>query len=143
MRTYALALTACLSLLRAGSAAAEPQRVPLDQEAVIGGVGVACTGVGQVKNDPRWSAYPVRLEFADAKSNYLAGELVTLSEAKGAPLLEVSCEGPWLLLKLPPGRPYRVEARLTDTPAAQPRNATVKAPVHGQSRFVLVFPDAD
>ena len=143
MRTTILALSATLGLALAGSAAAEAQRVPLDGEAVIGGVGVACTGVGQVKNDPRWSAYPVRLEFADAKSNYLAGEAVTLSDPKGASILEVSCEGPWVLLKLPPGRPYRVEARLTDTPATQPRSAIVKAPAHGQARLVLVFPDAD
>lgn len=140
----ALCAAACFAMsFAAGSAGAEPQRVHLDTEVTVGGVGVACTGIGQTKDEPRWLAYPVRLEFADAKANYLAGEVVTLSQGKGAPIFEVSCEGPWLLLKLPAGRSYRVDATLTEYKAAQPRSATVKAPSHGQARFVLTFPDAD
>ena len=138
-----LALCAALGWSLAAPAGAEPQRVPLDTEATIGGVDVACTGIGQTKDQPRWLAYPVRVEFADAKANYLAGEVVTLSALKGAAILEVTCEGPWLLLKLPAGHSYRVDATLTEYKTAQPRSAVVKAPNHGQARFVLTFPDAD
>jgi len=127
-------------LALATSAVAQPVRLPLDHEAVIGGIGVACTGIGQTKNDPKWLAYDVRVEFADASSAYLAGEDLTLSGA-GGQLLSVSCEGPWVLLKLPAGQAYQVEARVTQ-PGVASRTSTVTAPSHGQARFVLTFPDA-
>jgi hypothetical protein len=117
-------------------ALAQPVRVPLDQQVTINGVDVGCTGIGQSKDDPKWLAYPVRLEFADPKQDYLANERVTLASGAGAPLLDVACEGPWVLMKLPPGRPYKVTA---DVPGAPPQTATVRAPVHGQKRFVMTF----
>jgi hypothetical protein len=119
---------------------AQPVSVGLDQEATVGGVGVGCTGIGQTKNDPKWKAYPVKLEFADAQRALLANEVVTVS-ADGSQLLEVACEGPWVLLKLPTGKEYQVEARLAQS-SAGPRSASVKAPDRGQATFVLTFPDA-
>jgi hypothetical protein len=134
------AVAALAALAIATSAAAQPMRLPLDQERVIAGVGVACTGIGQTKNDPKWQAYGVRVEFADASSAYLAGEDLTLSGA-GGEILSIACEGPWVLLKLPAGQSFQVEARVTQA-GVQPRTATVKAPSHGQTRVVLTFPDA-
>ena len=122
-------------------ALADPQRVHLDEEAMIGGIGVACTGVGETKALPKWADYSVKLEFADPKGAYFADEELKLADAGGAPLLDVTCEGPWLLLKLPPGKAFKVEARLQQ-PGPAPRTATVKAPTHGQATFVLTFPDA-
>src|SRR5262249_47768235 len=107
----------------------------------LNGVEVACTGIGQTKDDPKWQAYPVRLEFATAQQTYLAGEEVSVADAKGKPQFDLTCDGPWVLLKLPAGAPYRVEAKLTDQTAA-PKSATVTAPKQGQVRFVLTFPDA-
>ena len=140
---YGLALAAGLLTFGAASFAAadEPTRVPLDTETTIGGVEVACTGIGQTKDDPKWLAYGVRVEFATALHTYLANEVVTLTDPKGAQVLSVSCDGPWVLLRLPVGKPYKVEARLLDESSA-PRTATVKAPKHGQTRFVITFPDA-
>jgi hypothetical protein len=128
-------------MLTSTQALADPSRVPLDQETTLGGVPVACTGIGQTKDDPKWKAYPVKLEFADASRAYVAGEAVTLSDASGAQLFEASCEGAWLLLKLPAGKAYTVSAKLTER-ATAPRSANVKAPAHGQATFVLTFPDA-
>jgi len=119
-----------------------PVTVPLDGETVISGVGVACTGIGQTKDDPKWHAYPVRLEFANAQHAYLSDEVVTLSDAAGHTIFSAACEGPWLLLKLPDAKAYRAEARLAGDAGAQPRSATIKAPKHGQARFVLTFSDA-
>ena len=130
--------------LFAGAAAAlaqTPTALPLDGETVIGGVGVACTGIGQTKDQPRWLAYPVRVEFADPQRNYLAGETLTLFDPGGGQILSMACEGPWVLLKLPEAKSYRIEAQVTDPPTA-PQHALVKAPRHGQARFVLTFPDA-
>jgi hypothetical protein len=82
------------------------------------------------------------VEFADAQRAYLANEVVTVSKTKGGePLFSLSCEGPWVLLKLAPGSTYQVEAKLNERDTA-PRSATVKAPGHGQARFVITFPDA-
>ena len=127
--------------LAAANASAQPTRVPLDHETTVGGIGVGCTGIGQTKNDPKWRAYPVRIEFAGPGGEYLANETLILSDAKGAEMLEVSCEGPWILLQLPPGKPYKVEGRAGRSGAAT-ASATVKAPGHGQATFVLHLPDA-
>ena len=119
---------------------ADPVRVPLDQETTVGGIGVGCTGIGQTKNDPKWKAYSVKLEFADAQRALLANETVSLSDGN-TQVLDVACEGPWLLLKLPAGKAFTVEANLAEKTTAS-RSATVKAPSHGQATFVLTFPDA-
>jgi hypothetical protein len=119
---------------------ADPVRTPLDQEVTVGGIGVGCTGIGQTKNDPKWKAYSVKLEFADAQRALLANEVVAVSSG-GSQLLEIACEGPWVLLKLPAGKDYQVEAHLAQSSAA-PRSASIKAPAQGQATFVLTFPDA-
>jgi len=136
-----LVIAAALALGAATQAAAQPVTVPLDGETTIGRVGVACTGIGETKNQPKWLAYPVRVEFATADRAYLAGETLTLSGPGGHALLSVNCEGPWVLLRLPDARTYTVTAQLTDQPAA-PRSTPVKTPKHGQARFVITFPDA-
>jgi hypothetical protein len=112
-----------------------------DSEMTIAGVGLACTGIGQTKDDPKWKAYSVRIEFANPKSAYFAGEDVTLMGPKGDTVADVSCEGAWLLLNLPAGTTYKIEARLTDPPTA-PRTSTISASGKGQKTFVVVFPDA-
>ena len=117
-----------------------PVRVRLDTEASVKGFGVACTGIGQSKLRPRWNGYPVRVEFADAAHDYLAGEVVTLSREKGAPMVSVKCNGPWLLLKPPDKETYRLEAKLTER-NTNPQSARVKTPDLGQARVVLTFPN--
>ena len=138
IRSLAAALT--LAALVASPAMAAPTHVPLDGEITVGGIGVGCTGIGQTKLQPKWGAYPVRVEFANARRDYLAGEQVSVS-AGGRQVLSITCEGPWVLLKLPAGRTYNVEARLTDQ-ATAPHSTKVTAPKHGQGRFVIEFPDA-
>ncbi|MFI4974083.1 MAG: hypothetical protein ACHP84_06055 [Caulobacterales bacterium] len=115
------------------------QPVPLDSETVLAGIPVACTGIGQTKQDPKWAAYPVRLEFANPKHEYLADEVVTLYDG-GRPRFTMSCEGPWVLMTLPAGKGFKVEAMVRH-PMRGPVSATVKAPKHGQTRFVLTFPN--
>jgi hypothetical protein len=132
-------IAAGVALAAATGAGAQPVRVPLDQETTIAGVGVACTGIGQTKSDPKWQAYPVLVEFAGPGGEFLADESMSVSDAKGTQLMTVACEGPWILLKLPPGKVYRVEGRVGRT-AERTASGTVKAPSHGQARFVLRFP---
>lgn len=143
MKTLTWALTLAALVLGPMAAQAQPlvDMIPLDSETSIGGIGAACTGIGQMRDDPRWLAYPVRVEISDAKNAYLAGEIVQVRAADGKPLLNAECDGPWLLLKLPKGR-YVVQARLIDY-NAKPRSAPVTAPSSGQVRVVLQFTDVD
>jgi hypothetical protein len=127
----------CLLLVSAGVAAAQPAALALDAETTIAGVDVACTGIGQTRLDPRWAAYPVRIEFSNARSEYLTDGEIALSDARGRPILDLRCDGPWILLKLKPGA-YRVEGRIAN---AKPRTARFRPPSQGQMRLVLQVPD--
>jgi hypothetical protein len=119
-----------------------PVPVPLDGQVVIDGVQVGCTGIGtDARDDPRWQAYPVRVEAAEVGGDYLAYETVTLASAGGPPIFSVRCEGPWVLFKLPAGRTYNVEGR-ADGPAGGGAIASAhfRVPSQGQARVVLRFP---
>jgi hypothetical protein len=117
-----------------------PTPIAADGVATVGGVKVACTGIGQTRDDPRWAAYPVRIEVSDAKNQYLAGAIVQVSDKAGKPLLGVSCDDAWVLLKLKAGT-YKVFTSLIGS-SAKPRTATIHAPASGQVRVVMQFPDA-
>jgi hypothetical protein len=118
----------------------EIERMAVDKEVVIGGVPVACTGIGETRQDPKWAAYPIRVEFSDAKNEYMTDALVALVDTKGEAVLMVRCDSPWLLLKPPPGT-YAVYAQLMDT-AVRMRSARFTVPKSGQKRVVLQFPDS-
>ncbi len=114
--------------------------VDRDSEATVNGVEVACTGVADTRADPKWAAFPVRVEFSGAQNEYMIDAVVALVNAKGKPVAVIRCEGPWLLLKPAPGE-YSVFAKLVDS-SAKPRSARFTTPKHGQQRVVLQFPDA-
>jgi hypothetical protein len=130
-----------------GAASAQPeivgpiQKAPLDQTVTADKVEVACTGIGaNAREDPRWKAFPVRVEFAAPNGDYFSDEIVSLSTAAGEHLITVACEGPWVLLKLPAGR-YTIAARLNDV-AAKTETATFSPPRSGQKLVMIHFPDA-
>jgi len=137
-----LALALTLSGAAPAGSTTPPVKLQLDSETEIGDIGVACTGIGRSKEDPRWRAYPLRIEFANDLGEHLIGAEVAVSTMDGQQLIDVICWGPWLLLK-PPGRAsYRVEAKIIgETVAAQ--SATVQAPANGQARVVLEFHGVD
>lgn len=148
-----LACLLSLAALGAASAAAAPREMPppaaydidiermaVDQDVVIGGVHLACTGIGDTRADLKWAAYPIRVEFSDAKNEYMTDALVALVDAKGEAVLMVRCDSPWLLLKPSPGT-YTVYAQLMDS-SAKMRSAKFTVPAHGQKRVVLQFPDS-
>jgi hypothetical protein len=136
-------LLAAIALGAAGAAWGQSRgpvrNVPLDAARTVDGVDVACTGIGQSKADPRWNAYSVRVEFANPAREYLANVVVEVSDASGQSLAAVRCEGPWVLLRLPP-RAYRLKAWLVGQ-RAEPRETSFRAPAKGQTRLILTFPD--
>ena len=141
MARSALGGLAAATIVGIGAAQAQPVSVPLNGQSDVGGVTVGCTGIGQSRHDPRWKAFPVRVDFAKPNGNLLADVQVSVSKADGTAVAEVGCPGPQVLFKLPAGS-YRVEGRLTKSPDAKPQTATVSAPASGQRVVTLRFPDA-
>ena len=115
-----------------GLAVAQP--LPPDLAVVTGSVEAVCTGASlDAREDPRWPAYSLKLEFAGEGGRYLGGETVTVRK-QGKEVFSGSCEGPWLLLRLPAGR-YAVEARLNGNIVS----SSAVVPAAGQARVVLRF----
>jgi hypothetical protein len=74
------------------------------------GIKYACAGVGKAsRGDPRWPAFPVRLEFAAANGDFLGDPAVTVTDQGGKPVFQAQCNGPWVLIELAPGT-YKVHA---------------------------------
>jgi hypothetical protein len=112
--------------------------LPMDQPTSVDGIETVCTGVGgEAQNDPRWFAYPVRIEFSNGGAQFLSGAHVVLSGSHGHPLTSVDCDGSWVLFKVGPGT-YRVTATLTGQPGGS-RTANFSTPRSGQKLVVLDF----
>ena len=112
--------------------------VPMDNPITIDGVETVCTGIGdEAQHDPRWLAYPIRVEFSNSGAQYLSGAHVVLS-AGGKPLAALDCAGPWVLFKLAPGN-YTVAATLLNGQGGGERSAAFSPPATGQKRVVLQF----
>jgi hypothetical protein len=82
----------------------------------------------------------VRVEFAGAGGEYLADEVLRVVDRHDQMLLEVGCDGPWILLKLAPGQRYTLSAHV-ERSGAVTKDTPIAVPRHGQARFVLTFPD--
>jgi hypothetical protein len=119
---------------------ADPVRIPLDGEQVVGGVQIGCTGVGQSKDDPRWKAYPIRVEASNPGGDLLANVAISLSGKDGALLASVRCAGPWVMLKPPPGA-YQLEGWMPGS-GLKHQTAPVSPPASGQKTVTLIFPQS-
>jgi len=81
-----------------------------DKESNFNGITYACAGVGgESQTDPRWQRYPAKLVFAGGNGDYLSNIAVSIENAKGESVFETVCDGPWLLVDLPPDK-YRIAA---------------------------------
>lgn len=137
-----LVLAVCLTPLAARDAAAQesstqiPQLLVLDTPTEVNGIETVCTGIdSDSRNDPRWTEYALRLEFAAGSRAYVADETVGITG--GGNTLQVRCPGPWLLAKLPAGK-YSVVATVE---GGATKTANVSVPKSGQLRAVLHFPE--
>ena len=74
MNSFKFIGLASVALIGCAAARADNvQPLPADQPVVVNGLDLVCTGVGEdARNDPRWTAYPVRIEFANADAQYLS-----------------------------------------------------------------------
>ncbi len=133
----AAAILGAASLAHAGTALVA---VPLDGEQVVGDIPVACTGIGQEKDDPRWKAYPIRVEASNRAGDLLADVAVSLSGKGGAVLASVTCAGPWIMLKPPPGV-YKLEGWMPGS-GLRHQITSVRPPARGQRVVALFFPQS-
>jgi hypothetical protein len=127
--------TAILFATLAVPAAGFAQSAPLDdgQAMMVNGIEAVCTGTTtDVRDDPKWRDYSLRLEFVGKDGQYLGDETVNVSGNGRS--VSVHCGGPWVLMKLPSGS-YRVS---TDVVEAGHKDITVHAP----GRVIVRFPNA-
>lgn len=139
MNRFALAITsASVAVLWAGVTLAEEiTKLPADEPVTVNGVELACTGIGdEAQSDPRWKAFPVRLEFAGGNAQYLADVGVSVTDSLGAELFQVRCDSAWVLAKLPPGK-YQVKG----TFRTLVKSSNFTAPKSGQARIIVRFPE--
>lgn len=108
-----------------------------DEEKIYQGITYACTGVGDSKDDPKWKAYPLKLMFTSGSRAYVSEVAVTVKDASGKTVLQVSCDGPWLLAKLSPGS-YSVSAQAD---GGGTRSVHVSVGSSGQSSLAIRFPE--
>jgi hypothetical protein len=147
---------------------ASADSIAMDQPVPMGNVETVCTGIADSKDDPRWPAYPIRVEFSNGGAQYLAGAHVTLTQGgtlpgtptktkhrrhktasageympasmdSSAPLASFDCLGSWVLFKLPPGT-YTVRASLLNPPGPEKSATFATSGEPPQKRVVIQFP---
>ena len=134
---FPLVLTALSLSLTATAIADDTTALPSDMPVDVNGYQLACTGIGdEAQQDPRWKAFPVRLEFAGGNAQYLADVKASVFDATGKELFRVTCDSPWLLVKLLPGK-YKVVGDFRNLT----KSSNFMAPKKGQARIILRFPE--
>lgn len=108
MRLFLMAVTAAGFAL--ASFAMNEAMAVQDTPTTINGVETVCTGAGSAKDDPRWSAYPVKIVLATTGGANLANVHVSLSKG-GKEVAGLDCDAPWILFK-PPAGGYTATASL-------------------------------
>jgi len=123
MRTLKLA---AIVVLAATAALAQPSVAPQDNL-------TACLPMTAL------SGPGLQVEVQDEFGPYRAGETVMVSDASGAPLASLTCEGPWANFRLAPGT-YRVFAFIGNT---QSNELAVNVPASGSRVMLKLQPPAD
>jgi hypothetical protein len=102
------------------------------------GIKYACAGVGKAsRGDPRWTTFPVKLQFAAANGDFLGDPAVTVTDSSGKPVFQAQCDGPWVLIELAPGS-YKVHATGQKGQYAKDFDIAVKA--GGQTSKTIRLP---
>lgn len=109
-----------------------------DQPVVIGGVETVCTGVGSAKDNPAWSAYPVKMVFANQAGEDLAQIHVAVMQG-GKPVVETDCDAPWVLMKLPAGS-YNVSATVPGQAGIRMGKASFSTKGGAQQTVTVMLP---
>lgn len=126
---------AAMLMFGAGLSAAYADMPPVQQQGnvqfVTGGIGLdESTSMKAAQKD-----YSLSMVFAkrrDGQNDYTADIPVTITDSKGATVLQTTTGGPYLLVKLPPGT-YKITA--TNDGKTMTRQATVSKGSHDRIGF--------
>jgi hypothetical protein len=131
--------TALSALAISGAAVAQIETappLPMDSPQAMRSMEAVCTGIGlDSRKDPRWNAYPLKIEVVGTRGQYLGETRVTVIKDDEA-VVSVRCGGPWVLLRIEPGV-YGVTAELDGIA----KSAKVSVGGKTQARVVIRFPD--
>ena len=131
----------CLAIIAIGCSGALAQidrapPFPMDTPQTMRNFEAVCTGIGsEARTDPRWAAYPLRVEVTGRAGIYLGAAQVTLNK-DGDALVSVNCSGPWVLFRVPPGA-YEVTAETSGLV----KNGRVNVGGRSQARLIIRFPE--
>ena len=139
MRLFLMAVTAAGFALTTTMMAQQALAVQ-DTPTTINGVETVCTGVGSAKDDPRWSAYPVKIVLATTGGANLANAHVSLTKG-GQEVAGLDCDAPWILFKPPAGN-YTATASLIGGSRTAHANFSTSGS-GAQKEVTLVFPRGD
>ncbi|MGN6146978.1 MAG: hypothetical protein ACTHPD_00410 [Rhizomicrobium sp.] len=110
--------------------------MPIDQETSVNGIQAACTGVGdQQENNARWSQYPVKVVVSGTGHQFFAGETVSIAKSDGSQVAQMTCNAPWVLMKLEPGAYHAT----VDLPGHGAKTVGFTAPASGQREVNVVY----
>src|SRR3569833_2449723 len=131
MTTAAVGFTLSTLMLATGALAVQ------DQPITINGTEVVCTGVGSAKDDPRWSAYPVKIVLATSGGANLANAHVSIAKA-GHEIAGLDCDAPWVLMR-PASGSYSATATLIGG-SGMSRTVNFSTSGKGQKEVTIIFP---
>ena len=116
---------------------AENAGIPYNRPTQVSGVQTLCSGIGLTDQDKADAAnYPVTLKVVGGYGQWLGDQGVTV-ESGGQQIANVHCQGPWLLMKLDPGR-YRATVTV---PGASPKTVAFAVPLSGKREVMVRFPE--
>jgi hypothetical protein len=101
------------------------------------GVESVCTGVGSAKDDPRWSAYPVKIVLATTGGADLANAHISLSKG-GKEVAGLDCDAPWVLFKAPAGSYTATASMIGGSGQSHSANVTTSG-LGAQKTITLTF----
>ena len=111
----------------------------IDQETSVNGIPAACTGVGdQQENAARWSAYPVKVVVSGTDHQFFSGETVSITRSDGSQVAQMTCNAPWVLMKLEPGAYHAT----VDLPGHGAKTVAFTAPARGQREVNVIYAGA-
>ena len=115
------------------------QGLPVDQVVDVQGTQVACSGIGKGdETNPQFAGLPVKFSLVGGYGQWLGDETLTVSGKSGGQDISVKCSGPWVLMRLDPGR-YTVTA---DVPDAGTKTVSFSVPSSGSREVTIRFPQA-
>jgi hypothetical protein len=119
----------------AGLTAAHADMPPVQQQGsvqfVTGGVGLDESNAMKAA-EKDWSLSMVFAQRMDGQNVYTADVPVTITDSKGATVLQTTTNGPYLLVKLPPGT-YKISSTYNGKELV--RSATVSRGSHARAVF--------